>query len=288
MSSMRHLPAVPAALASLAFAGCHGHSGAKVALLYHPPAGAAYHFTFEQHNNMKFENGPMAQMPEQQMTLRMFLSQAVTGPTPDGVGVTITFDSMLVDSPNITPGSLDPALRQMRGIKSNVVYDRRMNVLHSELTGTMGMVSPMTEQLGKSVKSMAYQLPDHPVGVGDSWTTETELPMGQMGSSATPAKATTKLTLKEIHTDADTTVLLGLETTYPSAPISMTQQGQSITIKLSGNLSGEELFSVTRGVALRSSLEGTMKIHVTGGATGPAGTDMDMRQATTFQLNDAK
>jgi hypothetical protein len=287
MSSIRR-PPVAALVGYLLMAGCHGDSGSKVSLSYHPPAGATYHYTLEQHNAMKFENGPMAQMPEQKMTMRMYISQAVTGPTADGVGVTVTFDSTKVESPNLAPGALTAALNQIRGVKTNVVYDARMSVVHSELSAASAMSSPMTDQLTRGVKAMTFQLPDHPVGVGDSWTTETEMPMGQAGSSNTPARATTKLTVKEIHPGADTTVLLGVETTYPTGPISVNQQGQQLTLKVSGNLAGEQLFSLTRGTAVRSSLEGTMRIHITGGTTGPQGMDMAMQQATMLQLNDAK
>src|SRR5882672_6688682 len=63
------LPARSLALAAtvlLLVGGCRGGaSGPKVTLRYHPPAGAAYHYTLDQQNAMRIEGGPMSAMPEQ-------------------------------------------------------------------------------------------------------------------------------------------------------------------------------------------------------------------------------
>jgi len=64
----------------------------------------------------------------------------------------------------------------MRGMKSDIVYDDRMQVLSAAFTGLTGAPSPVTEQLGSSMKSMAYRSRG-PVGVGDSWVAEHELPL---------------------------------------------------------------------------------------------------------------
>src|SRR6185312_13735700 len=93
MSSRRSLLVTLAAALS-----CRGDA-ARLTLRYHPPVGASYHYRLEQHNDMKFEDGPMGKLPEQQMTLHIYFSQAVTGPTEGGVGVTVRFVSMTVDSP---------------------------------------------------------------------------------------------------------------------------------------------------------------------------------------------
>src|SRR5207245_11490844 len=48
-------PILPAgAVLATVLAGC-GSGGPKVALRYHPPTGAVYHYAFEQHSKIKFE-----------------------------------------------------------------------------------------------------------------------------------------------------------------------------------------------------------------------------------------
>jgi hypothetical protein len=268
--------------------GCGRGDGTKLTLRYHPPAGATYHYGLEQQTNMKFEGGPMAKVPDQQIAMHMQFTQIVTGPTAEGVAVTVRFDSTSMDSPLMPQGAYGPALDRMRGLTSNVVYDDRMNVIRSEFTNA-GTLSPITEQLGKNLKGMTFPLPQNPVGVGDSWTAEMELPINQVASGGSPTKATTKLTVKEIHAGgSDTTVLVALETSFPGDPIKVTQQGQVITLKLSGSMTGEQEFSVTRGAVLRSLMSGTMKIKMTGGMLGADGTNMSMKQSTSLWLLKAK
>jgi hypothetical protein len=276
---------VPALLVPL---GCGRGDGKKLTLRYHPPAGATYHYGLEQQTNMKFEGGPMGQVPDQQVVMHMQFTQIITGPTAGGVAVTVRFDSASMDSPLMPQGTYGHALDRMRGLTSNVVYDDRMNVIRAEFVNA-GELSAITEQLGKNLKGMAFPLPESPVGVGDSWTAEIELPMSQMASGGSPMKAKTKLTVKEIHAGgSDTTVLTALETTFPSDPIKVEQQGQVITLKLSGTLTGEQEFSVTQGAVLRNLMSGTIQIHMTGGMLGGDGTNMAMKQSTSLWRQKVK
>jgi hypothetical protein len=269
--------------------GCGRGDGVKLMLRYQPPAAATYPFSYEQHTHMKFEGGPMANMPEQQLTIRMYFTELVTGPIKGGIGVTVRFDSTTLDSPLMAANAYKPALERMRGVTSNVVYDNRMNMVHAEFTNVAGKLSPVTEQLGTSLKGMTFPLPQEPVGVGDSWTAETELPINQMASGGPPVSTTTKLTVKEIHTDGrDTTILAALETNFPRDPIKVEQQGQVLSLKLSGTMTGEYLFSVSRGAVVRSSRSGTMRIDMTGGMLGAGGANLTVKQTSSLQLREAQ
>ncbi len=274
--------------------GCRGGaSGLKVTLRYHPPAGAAYHYTLDQQNAMRIEGGPMNAMPEQTFRMRMYYTQLVKGPAQGGVAVTVTFDSTSIDAPGMGPGAMRPALDRMRGMRSEIVYDERMHVLSAAFTGLTGAPSPVTEQLGSSMKSMAYPLPEGPVGVGDSWVAEHELPLAHQALNASqPLKSRTKITVKEIQiAGADTSVLLGLETSFPDEPITLTQQGQggapqTGTLRLSGNLSGEQLYSLKRSAQVRAMMGGTIKMK--SAAAGQSEMTMAMTQQTSLQLTEAK
>jgi hypothetical protein len=274
--------------------GCRGGaSGPRVTLRYHPPAGAAYHYTLDQQNAMRIEGGPMSAMPEQTFRMRMYYTQLVKGPAQGGVAVTVTFDSTSMDAPGMGPGAMRPALDRMRGMRSEIVYDERMHVLSAAFTGLTGAPSPVTEQLGSSMKSMAYSLPEGPVGVGDSWVAEHELPLGHQALNASqPLKSRTKITVKEIQiAGADTSVLLGIETSFPDEPITLTQprQGgapQTGTLRLSGNLSGEQLYSLKRSAQVRAMMGGTIKMK--SATAGQPEMTMAMTQQTSLQLTEAK
>jgi hypothetical protein len=282
-----------AAVALVTVGGCGGGaSGPKITLRYHPPAGAAYHYALDQQNAMRIEGGPMNALPEQTFRMRMYYTQLVKGPAQGGVAVTVTFDSTSIEAPGMGPGAMGPALDRMRGMKSDVVYDERMHVLSAAFTGLAGAPSPVTEQLGSSMKGMAFPLPEGPVGVGDSWVTEHELPLGQQLNASHALKSRTKITVKEIRiASADTSVILGIETTFPDEPITLTQPGgggapQTATLKLSGSLSGEQEYSLQRSAQVRAMMGGTIKMKSASGGRGEM--TMAMTQQTSLQLTEAK
>jgi hypothetical protein len=288
MSIARSCAAVVAAV--LPVLGCRGGGagGPKVTLRYHPPAGAAYHYAMEQQNSMRIEGGPMSAMPEQQLTMRMYFTQLVGGPTDGGTAVTVTFDSTALEAPGMMPGAMQPALDRMRGMKSDVVYDERMQVVRAAFTGLAGTPNPVTEELGKNLKAMAFPLPAAPVGVGDSWTAERELALGEQVNASAPVKSHNKLTVKEIQvTGADTAVLLAVETTFPGDPIELSQQGQHVTMRLSGGLTGEQLYSLTKSAPVRGTMSGTLRIHVKGATQAQGEMTMAMTQQTTLRLTGA-
>lgn len=279
MPVVSRLAAPAAALAALAtLAGCRRADGPKVTLRYRPPAGATYHYALEQQNSIKVETGALAQGVEDR-SVRLFYTQVVTGPTEGGTGVTLTYDSTAM-----TPEGMAPALDRMRGLKSDLVYDERMRVVRAHFLGIDGQPSPLTEQLEQSVRSATLPLPEVPVGIGDSWTSETELPVRQALGATGPLKSRTRRTVKEIQVaGADTSVVLTVETTFPGEPVSIRQRGRVAKLRLSGTVSGEELFSLARSTLVRSSTGGTMRIAI----EGADGMTMAVEQQTSLRLAGA-
>jgi hypothetical protein len=267
-----------AALATLT--ACRGDSGGpKVTLRYRPPAGATYGYALEQQNSMKVEGGPMAQLPGQDVTLHIYYTHAVTGPTTGGIGVTVTYDSTTME-----PAGMAPALDRIRGLRSKVVYDDRMRIVSTSVSGVEGQ-SPLLEQMGNSVKGTTFALPEGAVGVGDSWTSENELPLGEALGASAPIRSSTTLTLKEILVEgADTSVVLAVETRFPDDPVTVRQQGRTATLRLSGAISGEQLFSVAKSVPVRSNMGGTMRIAVRAAEGGSDGMTIAMAQQTSLRL----
>jgi len=105
--------------------------------------------------------------------------------------------------------------------------------------------------------------------------------------TSTPLKAKSKLTVKNIKiAGADTTIVLAVETSFPTDPVTVTQQGQTSTLRFSGTLTGERQFSVSKGAPLGSTMSGTMRITASGGQLGPAGMTMALEQRTSLELTD--
>src|SRR5436853_6906220 len=94
-----------------------GASGAKITLRYHPPTGAAYHYSLDQQNAMRIVGGPMSALPEQTFRMRMYYTQVVKGPAQGGVAVTVTFDARSLDAPGRGPGAMPRALDRTRGVR---------------------------------------------------------------------------------------------------------------------------------------------------------------------------
>jgi hypothetical protein len=221
------------------------------------------------------------------LVLRLYYTQLVHGPAPGGVAVTVTFDSTRLEAPGLTASGLQLTLDGLRGSKSEVVYDDRMHVLSAAFSGLEGAPSPVSDHIAGSVRAMALLLPDGPVGVGDAWVTEQELPLAQQVGTNTPIKSRTKLTMKEIVVaGADTSVRLAVETTFPGDPVALNLQGRAATMRLSGGLSGERVYSLTRGTQVRTNMGGTMTIAVRGGQAGE--TTIVMTQQMALALTGAK
>lgn len=262
-----------------------GNAASKVTLRYHPAAGAVHRYTLDQVNKMNMEAGPMTGMGEQRLTLRMHFTQNVTGPVPGGIEVKVTFDSTHMEAPGMSPEMMARELDQLRGLVSTVLFDERAQVVRSDMGAAPGVAPELAAQMNTGVKAMAFALPDGPVGPGDSWTVATELPVGQLPGASGAGASRTRLTVQEIRIGgADTTVLLDVETTFPGDPIALTIAGQPATLRLSGSLAGDQVFSLSRGVVVSGTMKGTMKMNVTGGPLGRQGMVLASTTETSVRL----
>lgn len=275
--------------AVLVLAACGERAtGPKITLRYHPPAGAVYRYTLEQHNAMAMQGGPLAGMGKQELVMRIHFTQAVKGPVPGGVEVQVTFDSTQMEAPGVPPEMMARELARLRGLRSTVLFDERGQVVRTDFVPAPGVPPEMTAQMAAGVKTMSFAFPLEPVGQGDSWTVATELPMGQLpGASASRSgTARTTLTVKEIRiAGSDTTVVLDVKTTFPNDPIQLDVGGQRATLRLSGTMLGGQEYSLTRGTVVAGTLKGTMKMNITGGSVGRQGMDMTSDAETTLRLS---
>jgi len=273
--TQRHVVAL-----SLAVAACGGAGGGpKVALRFHPPAGAVYHYALEQRTLISIESGPLAAMGKQRLFMRVHFTQTVKGPTEGGTEVDVVFESMEMEIPGVSQAVIARELAKMNGMRSTLIYSEAGKVVRSHFAPTPGTPAELTRQMSSGVTAMTFGFPDHPVGTGDSWTFTTELPLPQVPGGGTNASqagpAISTLTVREIRiTGADTAVVVDIKTAFPTGPIPISSGGQSGTIKLQGDLAGHQQFSISRGAILDGTVKGSTKMHLASALLGAKGMDM--------------
>ncbi len=121
MSAPAPAPAVVFFLMTVA--ACGGRNDITIALRYHPPTGAVYHHTLEQHSRVSSPSGSGAfpGMAHQEVALRLSSTQRVKGRAAGGgIEVEIVADSASMTMPGMSPESLARAVQQVRGMRNTL------------------------------------------------------------------------------------------------------------------------------------------------------------------------
>jgi hypothetical protein len=252
----------------------------KIALRFHPPAGAVYHYVMDQTSSFGPDSGADTGGVN---SMRIVFTQTVGAPDAGGVPVTFTFDSTRVESPMLNPAAAEQAAERLREVHLTTIYDDHLRPVHNDVSALAGIPPLVRDQMQVGFRAAALALPDQPVGPGDSWTNETELPVSAIGG--TPLTVHTKVTVREISVSrGDTTVRLGVETALPSEPMKFAFGGQQFTVALKGAITGEQTLSLTRGAVVSAALGGTMHVGVSGGFFGVPGMKVRVQQQGTLKL----
>jgi hypothetical protein len=255
----------------------------KVLLRYHPAAGAVFHYRLEQMSRLAPDTAATDTGPRNTLELRFTQRVDSSGAR---VRVSTTLDSARLSSPMLSPVGAAEAARRARDTHLTAVFDDRQRLLRHDWSALDKLPATLGDQIQLGFRAVAVPLPEQPVGLGDSWTNEVELPFGEYAGGA-PIKATSRLTVRELSVAAgDTTVRLGVETAMPDRPLYFSIGGQQITVRLTGAITGEQLLSLTRGAVVEASLVGTMRVNVKGGFLGPQGMAMRVDQQGTMRLVD--
>ena len=251
----------------------------KIALRFHPPAGAVYHYVMDQTSSFGPDSGADSGGAN---SMRIVFTQTI-GAAADGVPVTVTFDSTRVVSPMLSPAAADQAAERLREVHLTTIYDDHLRPVHNDVSALAGIPPLVRDQLQVGFRAAALALPDQPVGPGDSWTNETELPISAIGGA--PLTVHTTVTVREISVSrGDTTVRLGVETALPDKPMQFAVGGQQFTVALQGAITGEQTLSLTRGAVVSAALGGTMHVGVSGGFFGAPGMKVRVQQQGTLKL----
>src|SRR5262252_2129685 len=196
-------------IASLAFAvaavGCKGSERpptpitTKITLRYHPPAGAVYRYAMDQTALFGSDSGVDTMGLN---GLRVAFTQTVGTAGTDGVPITFTFDSTTVDSPMLNPDAARQVVDKLKSTRFTTTYDDHLRPrADAQLPGLSPLVR---DQLQAALQVAAPALPDQPVGIGDSWTNDMQLPVSGLGS---PITVHTRLTVKDISVSRGDTIV---------------------------------------------------------------------------------
>lgn len=259
----------------------------KVLLRYRPPAGARYPYAFSQVSTIKEPNGPAASMGAQPITLAMWFTQTVGQTEGDGraVGLAVQIDSAHVSSPLVG----NDLASQLAGAKTTMVVDDHLRVVRADPASPLSReASQVSEQLIASLRTMSFPLPDSAVGPGDTWTTQFQVPYTDYAGGR-PVFATTRLTVKSLDVvSGDTIAGLTLQVDLPNKPIPIVMFGQRGTISLSGTITGDQRFSLSRGAVLATAYGGTVVVTMKGGTFGPNAMNLNIGQQASLTLLDEK
>ena len=255
----------------------------RIPLRYHPPAGAVYHYVLEQTSRFAPDTATVADSATLTSMMLAF-SQAVGARAADGIPVTMTLDSSGVASPMLSPAAAAAAAAELRGLRLTAVFDDHLRLVRNDLSSLDRLPVLVREQVQLGVRAAALPFPDQAVGAGDGWTNETELPFAQLASGS-PLTVASRITVRSISVArGDTTVLLGVETVLPERPLQFNFGGQAVTVTLRGGITGEQVFSLTRGAVVSGALGGTIHLNVTGGFFGTQGMAMRVEQHAATRL----
>jgi hypothetical protein len=255
-------------LACAAIVGC---GSPKISMRYHPKA-ATYRFALQEDvNGSVLGQGSGAALPVGQASVGGEFTEAIAGPRDSGVTVTWTVDTLTVKSPQqaIVAGvesTLAKRLARVRSMSFDVVYDDRMIPVHEHVNDPAGLARADTnaaEALRIAAHSFAYPLPRDPLGKGETWRAADQLDLP--GFAATqPVPVQYELTVKDIVINgSDTSVVIGIASTFPDTPLPLTIQGIQMQGKLTGTATGDETFSLTEGALVTGTMDGNVKVEMT-------------------------
>lgn len=287
MSERMRLLSAGLVTAAVTACGGGGDAGQRFMLRYHPPAGALFQYEIEQEMRMAFAGGGVLGAlaglgGNAQFKVHMFITQTVGDSVGSSVQITTLFDSATFESPTIPRAAMDDALHRVRGVRTAMVFDDRMQVVRAESQVPGQPAVP--QQFSSGLRAMTFTLPEEPVKTGDQWTVDNELPMGDVPGLNRPIVGHTTLTILDVHAvGPDTTIRVGFETTFPREPIEMDVEGKHVTFTFSGSLKGEQEFSMLLGTTLGGTSDGTVNMTINAGSVG-ATASMSIGQRTTVRL----
>lgn len=274
-----------AVLAAAVAAGCAADGrdeAAPVTLRFRPAAGTTTRYAFEQHLTMRSDSG--TPLPPQDVTMRIYLSQAVGDGRADGIPVTSTVDSATFSNSALPMPLLATLVERVRGLRTVTVLDARMRPVHYEIVNRPDLHPDRLAPFEQGARGFAFPLPEGPVRVGDTWTVAVPLPTGQIPGAPATLEVPTTLTVRAVRVSGpDTTVVLGVESRLPGTAVSVDFGVGRSSVRLTGSMVGGQEFSVSRGTVLGGTMAGAIRLEMTGGIAGDRTLGVTLDQRLTLR-----
>jgi hypothetical protein len=255
----------------------------KILLRYHPPVGAAYHYALDQSSRFAPETVTADSAAANAMALAF--TQTIGAAAGGGVPVTTRLDSARVTSPMLSPEAAEDAVRRLRGVRLTSVFVDRLRLVRTDFSALNRLPSIVGDQVLLGLRAAARRSLRNQLGLETAGRTRWSCRSGGF-------PAPTDHRGHHAHRAGDSRDRFGHDHSVvggddpPERPIRFTM-GQPITIALRGSMTGEQLFSLTRGAPVTASLAGTIRVNVTGGLFGPQGMALRVDQQGTIELREA-
>ncbi len=235
--------------------------GQSVLLRMNPAEGLVSRYVI---GNETFMDNPMMQTDGPVSASEMFQTQTVLSVVGDIVEMRTVIDSSTMTS--AVPGAA-AAMPDLSGTASTIKMDTRGRVI--ELSD-VGDLPPEAQQMISQIGGGGFfQLPEDPVGPGDTWVGELDLdiPAGMGGSMVLDMSIT--YTLGSVDGDLASVTFEG--------PLTMSGSAQGMTMDGAGDLSGTAVFDVAKGRIQDTTSQMGFDINV-------AGMSMAMDSNNTMRL----
>lgn len=253
-----------------------------VTLRFRPAAGTSLRYAFEQRLTVRPDSG--TPLPPQDVTMRIYLTQAVGDGRADGIPVTSTVDSVTLDNSALAAPLLATLVERVRGLRTLTVLDARMRPVHYEIVSRPDLHPDRLAPFEQGARGLVFPLPEGPVRIGDTWTVAVPLPTGPIPGTPPSLAAPTTLTVRAVRVSGpDTTVVLGVESRFPEAPIPVDLGIGKSSLRLSGTLVGDQEFSVSRGTVVGGTMAGALRLEMTGGIAGDRTLGLTLDQRLTLR-----
>lgn len=275
-------------LAVAAVAGCAADArdvrdvAAPVTLRFRPAAGTTTRYAFEQHLTMRSDSG--TPLPPQDVMMRIYLTQAVGDGRADGIPVTSTVDSATLSNSALPASMLATLVERVRGLRTLTVLDARMRPVRYEVVDRPDLHPDRLAPFEQGARGFAFPLPEGPVRVGDTWTVAVPLPTGHIPGTPQAVAVPTTLTVRAVRAAGpDTTVVLGVESRLPDAPIIVDLGIGKSSLRFAGTLVGDQEFSLSRGTVVGGTMAGAIRLAMTGGIAGDRTLGVTLDQRLTLR-----
>jgi hypothetical protein len=190
-----------------------------VTLRFRPAAGTSTRYAFEQHLTMRSDSG--TPLPPQDVTMRIYLTQAVGDGRADGIPVTSTVDSATLSDSALPVTLLTTLVERVRGLRTLTVLDARMRPVHYEIVNRPDLHPDRLAPFEQGARGFAFRCPRARYGSATRGPSRCRCPAARSPALRRHSRGRRRSRARGAVSGSDTTVVLGVEARFPEAPITV-------------------------------------------------------------------